>query len=83
MQICFQNLHNEMSTAFNDGFATSVIDGNSELLDGIQERCLEALDTVQDEELKEKLRPTYKAACKRLVVSLISMMLSSETTLTS
>ena len=64
-----QNLHDEMSTAFNDGFATSVIDGNSELLDGIQERCLEALDTVQDEELKEKLRPTYKAACKRLVVS--------------
>ena len=32
-----------MSTAFNDGFATSVIDGNSELLDDIQARCLEAL----------------------------------------
>ncbi len=63
------NLHVEMSNAFNDGFATSVIDGNSELLDGIQERCLEALETVQDLELKEKLRPTYKAACKRLVVS--------------
>lgn len=64
-----RNLHDEMSSAFNDGFATSVIDGNSDLLDDIQNRCLEALDTVQDSELKEKLRPTYKAACKRLVVS--------------
>ena len=64
-----QNLHVEMSNAFNDGFATSVIDGDSELIDGIQARCLEALDTVQDPDLKEKLRPTYRAACKRLVVS--------------
>lgn len=64
-----QNLHTEMSTAFNDGFATSVIDGDSELIDDIQNRCLEALETVNDPELKEKLRPTYKAACKRLVVS--------------
>ena len=64
-----RNLHTEMSTAFNDGFATSVIDGNSELIDDIQKRCLEALETVQDPELKKKLQPTYKAACKRLVVS--------------
>ena len=43
-----QNLHTEMSTAFNDGFATSVIDGDSELIDDIQNRCLEALETVND-----------------------------------
>ena len=64
-----QNMHIEMSTAFNDGFATSVIDGESQLIDDIQNRCLEALETVEDLELREKLRPTYKAACKRLVVS--------------
>ncbi len=64
-----QNMHIEMSNAFNDGFATSVIDGDSQLIEDIQNRCLEALETVKDPELKEKLRPTYKAACKRLVVS--------------
>lgn len=64
-----RNLHTEMSNAFNDGFATSVIDGDSQLIEDIQQRCLEALDTVKDPELREKLRPTYTAACKRLVVS--------------
>lgn len=64
-----QNMHIEMSRAFNDGFATSVIDGESQLIDDIQNRCLEALETVEDLELREKLRPTYRAACKRLVVS--------------
>lgn len=64
-----RNLHVEMSNAFNDGFATSVIDGNSQLIGDIQQRCLTALDTIKDPELREKLRPTYTAACKRLVVS--------------
>ncbi len=65
-----RNLHEELSQNFNDGFGTSVLDGNSEMVQGIQDTCTEHLDTViEDPELRERLRPNYRAACKRLVVS--------------
>lgn len=62
-------LHETMSTAFNDGFATSILDRNSTMVSDIERRCSEALAAIEDPELRAKLTPTYRAACKRLVVS--------------
>lgn len=65
-----RKLHEDMSVAFNDGFATAVLDGGSDMVEGIEKQCREHLETrVVDPELREKLRPNYRAACKRLVVS--------------
>jgi len=63
-------LHDELDNAFHTGFATAVLDGNSEVFDGIEKTCSEHLDRfVEDPVLREKLRPDYTPACKRLVVS--------------
>ena len=65
-----RKLHDDMSVAFNDGFATAVLDGESDMVDGIEKQCREYLETrIVDPELREQLRPDYRAACKRLVVS--------------
>jgi cation diffusion facilitator CzcD-associated flavoprotein CzcO len=61
-------LHAELSAQF-DGFASAVVDASSPAMAFIEERCREHLDTVRDPELRERLRPDYRAACKRLVVS--------------
>jgi cation diffusion facilitator CzcD-associated flavoprotein CzcO len=53
-----------------DMFANAVVDVSSNELEWIERACLENLETsVRDPELREKLRPTYRAACKRLVMS--------------
>ena len=63
-------LHEDMVAGFNDGFATSILDGESDLVASIEQRCRDHLDTaIADPELREKLRPDYKLGCKRLVVS--------------
>lgn len=65
-----RKLHEEMSVAFNDGFATAVLDGESDMVEGIEKQCTEHLETrIVDPKLREKLRPDYRAACKRLVIS--------------
>ncbi len=63
-------LHQSLSQAFNEGFSTGIIDASSGLAEGIEAQCREALETlIADPELREKITPTYKAACKRLVIS--------------
>lgn len=62
-------LHEELTKAFNDGFGTSILDGESDMVDGIEARCREELATIADPELRAKLTPTYRAGCKRLVIS--------------
>lgn len=53
-----------------DMFANAVVDVSSNELEWIERACLENLEnSVTDPELREKLRPTYRAACKRLVMS--------------
>jgi cation diffusion facilitator CzcD-associated flavoprotein CzcO len=65
-----QNLHDEMDKMFHEGFATAVLDGKSELFDSIQKTCTDHMEAnITDPELLEKLRPDYKPACKRLVIS--------------
>jgi cation diffusion facilitator CzcD-associated flavoprotein CzcO len=65
-----QNIHEELNTAFHDGFANTVLDGESSAIDDIEKVCTEYLNTrITDPELRERLRPDYRAACKRLVIS--------------
>ena len=65
-----RELHETLSTSFNDGFATGILDASSGITDDFEMKCTEALETiVTDPLLREKIRPTYRAACKRLVVS--------------
>jgi cation diffusion facilitator CzcD-associated flavoprotein CzcO len=60
----------EMAASFTANFADVVVDQDSPVLPKIEELCLANLhDTVADPALREKLQPTYRAACKRLVVS--------------
>lgn len=56
--------------AFFDNFSAAVIDADSPQMREIEESCLANLETtVRDAALREKLRPNYRAACKRLIMS--------------
>ncbi len=63
-------LHEDISNLFAAGFANAVVDADSELMKGIEDQCLANLEeNVSDPDLRERLRPDYRAACKRLVIS--------------
>jgi cation diffusion facilitator CzcD-associated flavoprotein CzcO len=60
----------DVSRAFTDGFANILGDAESPILQAIHTTCEANLDnSVKDPELRELLRPTYRAACKRLIMS--------------
>jgi len=62
--------HDDLSRLFAEGFASGLVDADSPAMQMIAEACLANLEeNVRDPELKERLRPTYRAACKRLVIS--------------
>ena len=62
-------LHQGLSDAF-DLFANAVVDSDSPEIKMIEQACLENLENnVHDPELRERLRPDYRAACKRLIIS--------------
>lgn len=53
-----------------DGIANAVIDADSPEMKAIEDACLQNLEqNVRDPVLKEKLRPTYRAGCKRLIIA--------------
>ena len=61
--------HQNLSDMF-DLFANAVVDSESPEIKMIEQACLANLeDNVHDPELREKLRPDYRAACKRLIIS--------------
>ncbi|MHB1785034.1 MAG: flavin-containing monooxygenase [Acidimicrobiales bacterium] len=63
-------LREELSRTFTEGFADAVVDAESPQAKLLEDLCRANLvDNVADPELREKLRPDYRAACKRLVVS--------------
>ena len=65
-----QAIREEVSRAFIDGFANVLGDATSPVLEAIHAACVDNLETsVVDPELREKLRPDYRAGCKRLVLS--------------
>lgn len=60
-------LRAELSTAFDD-FSNAVIDADSPQMKVIEDACLANLEnSVRDPVLREKLRPNYRAGCKRLI----------------
>ena len=62
-------MHERLSELFG-GFSAAVIDESSPLMRSIEQMCIDNLETsVRDPELREQLRPDYRAACKRLIVS--------------
>lgn len=57
-------------TEIFDMFANAIVDAESPEMQMIAEACRANLDdNVRDPELREKLRPDYQAACKRLIIS--------------
>lgn len=60
----------EVSHAITDGFANVLVDADSPVLKAIHDACVANLEqSVRDPELRDKLRPSYRAACKRLIMS--------------
>jgi cation diffusion facilitator CzcD-associated flavoprotein CzcO len=65
-----KELRSQISRLFADAFSNAVVDANSPQLESIEAMCLSNLENgVTDPDLREKLRPDYRAACKRLVIS--------------
>ncbi len=65
-----RRMHDEMSRMLADAFSNAVVDAGSPQMQLLEEVCRANLESnVQDPELRERLRPNYRAACKRLVVS--------------
>jgi cation diffusion facilitator CzcD-associated flavoprotein CzcO len=60
----------ETARAFTEGFANVIVDAEAPALQAIHAMCEANLEnSVKDPALREKLRPTYRAACKRLIMS--------------
>lgn len=67
---CMQETREKLNTMMIDGIANAVIDAESPAMKAIEDACLQNLEqNVRDPVLKEKLRPTYRAGCKRLIIS--------------
>jgi cation diffusion facilitator CzcD-associated flavoprotein CzcO len=57
-------------TELFDTFANAIVDAKSSEMQMIAEACRANLDEhVRDPQLRDKLRPNYQAACKRLIIS--------------
>jgi cation diffusion facilitator CzcD-associated flavoprotein CzcO len=62
-------LHENLSDMFAV-FANAVVDSESAEIKLIEQACLANLESnVHDPDLRERLRPEYRAACKRLIIS--------------
>jgi cation diffusion facilitator CzcD-associated flavoprotein CzcO len=64
-----KQLYLENQREFHDGFSDMIIDVDSGLVGRVEEGCSAYIDTIADPELREQLRPDYRAGCKRLVLS--------------
>jgi cation diffusion facilitator CzcD-associated flavoprotein CzcO len=63
-------LREQVAPGMTDGFTNVLIDVDSPVLLAMQAACTANLeDSVKDPVLREKLRPKYRAACKRLILS--------------
>ncbi len=63
-------IRNDIARTYIDGFANVLVDAKNPVIQGIHAACEANLEnSVKDPVLKEKLRPTYQAACKRLIMS--------------
>jgi cation diffusion facilitator CzcD-associated flavoprotein CzcO len=62
-------VHESLSAAF-EGFSHAVVEADSPTMAAIEAACRDNLEQgVTDPDLREKLRPDYRAGCKRLILS--------------
>lgn len=60
----------EFAQVFTEGFADALVNAESPEMQTLEDLCRDNLEkNVTDPVLRERLRPTYRAACKRLVLS--------------
>lgn len=65
-----REMREQLSKTFTEGFANAVVDKDSPQMKALEQMCQANLEGhVADPELRERLRPPYRAACKRLVIS--------------
>jgi cation diffusion facilitator CzcD-associated flavoprotein CzcO len=65
-----QEVRDVVSRALTDHFANVLSDATSPVLHAIHDMCVAHLErSVRDPVLRVRLRPSYRAACKRLIVS--------------
>ena len=65
-----ERLREQVARAFIDGFANHLANVDSPQLQAIHDVCVANLEqSVRDPVLREQLRPSYRAACKRLIMS--------------
>jgi cation diffusion facilitator CzcD-associated flavoprotein CzcO len=50
-------------------FSIAVVDAGSDMTKLIEQACIANLENVRDPALRERLRPDYRPACKRLVIA--------------
>lgn len=63
-------LRAQLNTSFIESFANAVVDADSAALQTLQTlACANLEENVADLALREKLRPDYRAGCKRLIIS--------------
>ncbi len=63
-------LRHQLGSGFVEGFANAVVDASSPQLKQLQQLGQANLEEqVSDPILREKLRPDYRAGCKRLIIS--------------
>jgi len=59
----------QLGRMFEESFANAVVDADSPPIRALQEMCEANLATVADPGLRQRLRPDYRAGCKRLIIS--------------
>ena len=65
-----RTLHSDLSRLFAASFSNAVVNANSPGMKLIEDTCRANLENnVSDAALRERLRPSYRAACKRLIFS--------------
>ena len=65
-----QAIREKVARSFINGFANVLMDAESPVIRAIHDTCVANLEnSVKDPKLRERLRPTYRAACKRLILS--------------
>jgi cation diffusion facilitator CzcD-associated flavoprotein CzcO len=65
-----RGLRAELARRFAENFSDAVIDVDSPQLKVIEDACRNNLESsVADSALRDKLRPDYRPACKRLIIS--------------
>jgi cation diffusion facilitator CzcD-associated flavoprotein CzcO len=65
-----RHMRAEFARGFAENFSDVVIDAGSPQLKALEDACAANLESqVSDRALRERLRPAYRAACKRLIAS--------------